>query len=371
MKHKIEAVDYLRALSVLAIIAIHILAWHDRDIVTEYTKSQFLFNLRDFLQFSVVTVVICSAFSLYISNMQLSYKLQELVSFYKKRIWRLLLPWWIFLAIFFMIHVIIKFVYNVELIDLSKNYIMSSFFMVGGVGFGWLILLMLILTLLFPLLKYVYDNTNKKLLFSIMAIKYLVSVVLFYRSPVNILSFNIKYTNSYSLVISITSWIVGWSLIYMVGFLLGQFYNEHPSIRKELQLTFGFIGMFIVVYFSYSFLKLEKLLYLNKYPPTPYYLSFGAMVTFILLTVLFSYKHFIHVHLRKFLTFVSSNSYWFFMWSALTISLIIPLLSKLDFVNVYLKFAVDIILNIIGITLLILLQKKLVKIEMHLEKHHF
>lgn len=371
MKHKIEAIDYLRGLSILAIIVIHVLAWHDVGMLTEYTKLPFLFNLRDLLQFSVVTVIICSGFSLYLTNNQISLKPKELAMFYQKRIKRLLFPWWIFLIIFFSIHIIIKYLFNIELIDLSKQYILSSFLMLGGIGFGWLVLVMLILTLLFPFLKYLYDNVNKKLLFSTMAIAYLISMFWFNKNPLNILNFQIDAINNFFLITMVIPFIIGWSMIYMVGFLLEQFYNEHPSIRQELQLTFGFIGMFIVIQVVYNFLKLERLLHLNKYPPSPYYLSFGLMATFILLTIFFSYKHFIHEHLKRFLSFVSSNSYWLFMWNALTISLIIPFLSMFNFINVYFKLVVDIVLNIIGVTLLVLLQKKLIKIEMHLEKHHF
>ncbi|MBI2124247.1 acyltransferase family protein, partial [Candidatus Pacearchaeota archaeon] len=121
MEHKIEAIDYLRALSVLAIIIIHVIAWHDSSISTEYTQSSFLFKLRDFLQFSVVTLIICSAFSVYVSNKKISFKPEEIGTFYKKRIKRLLFPWWMFLIIFFSAHAIIKLVFNAEFIDLSKK----------------------------------------------------------------------------------------------------------------------------------------------------------------------------------------------------------------------------------------------------------
>ncbi len=132
-------------------------------------------------------------------------------------------------------------------------------------------------------------------------------------------------------------------------------------MKKVLELTLGFIGLFILVNIVYTILNFDKHLYLNKYPPTPEFLSFGLMVTFILLILFFSYKHFIPVHLRKLLYFFSSNSYWLFMWNALTLSLFIPLLTLFKFEHISLRLIIAIILNVAGVSLLVLVQNRLIK----------
>ena len=358
MEHKIEAIDYLRGLSLFAIIIIHVIAWHDTLIITKYSQVPFFFYLRDFLQFSVVTLVVCSGFSLYKSHGKLALKKKDITDFYVKRIKRILLPWWVFLTIFFLVHAVIKILFNRELTDLSGRFILLSFLMAGGIGFGWLIILMLVLSLLFPFLKYWYDYFDRKIIFVIFASAYLLSIFLF-----NILGRPV--------VILAVSFVLGWSIVYFVGFLLEGLYNEHPFVKKELQLTFAFAFLFIVIGAAYMHLGLSRMLYLNKYPPSPYYLSFGLMMTFILLTLFFSCKHFIHAHLKRVLSFFSSNSFWLFMWNALTISLITPLMYAIDLRNIYFKLAADVALNIIAVSFLVLLQKKLIKIKMHDEKHHF
>jgi len=371
MNPKNESIDYLRGLAIVAIIVIHILAWHDNSILTEYTKMPLLFNLRNLLQFSVVTLVVCSGFSLYLTHKELSLKPNELLAFYKKRIKHLLIPWWIFLAIFFIIHTIIKYTFKIELVDLSKKNIISSFLMAGGIGFGWLILLMLMLTFLFPFLKYLFENVDKKVLFSIMTVAYIGSILLFNKNYFNILNYGIYDIKFIPLITFVIPFIIGWSIIYTVGFSLNHFYNEHPSIKKELHLTFGFIVSFIAIDFIYYFKGFERVLYLSKYPPSPYYLSYGLMATYILLTIFFSYRHVIHIYFKRFLSFFSSNSYWLFMWNGLTLSLIIPFLKVFNFSNIYVKLIFDIILNFIFVYVLVFLQKKLIKIEMHLTSHHF
>ncbi|MFH0870783.1 MAG: acyltransferase [archaeon] len=373
MKNKIEAIDYLRGLAILAIIVIHILAWHDNAIWTEYTSIPRLFALRDFLQFSVVTVIICSGFSLYMAHGQLSLNKADLTNFYKKRVKRLLFPWWIFLAVFFSFHFLIKQIFNVQLIELSWSYVLLSFSMIGGIGFGWLVLLMLIMTLLFPFLKYLYDHSRKAVLFSFAVAAYLLSFALFKINPTNTLDFGapMASASSASVAFLAISFIVGWSMVYMIGFFLEQFYNDHPSLKKELRLTFFSIGLFLLVSAIYSGLGIGEYLYLNKYPPSPTYISLGLMMTFILLSLFFSFQHVIHTHLKRVMTFLSSNSYWLFMWNALTLSIITPFLGLFSFSSVYLKLALDILLNVIGVVLLVFLQKGLLKIEIHYEKHHF
>ena len=361
MKHKVEVIDYLRGFSILAIIIIHVIAWHDNAIFTVYTKSPALYNLRDYLEFSVVTIMICSGFSLYISHGKLSLNFKDLLHFYKKRFQRLLIPWWTFLTIFFSIHYIIKIIFGLELIDLSRKYILSSYFMVGGIGFGWLVLLMLVVTLLFPFLKYLHTKVNKIVLFNVLIISYVSSLIIFDIEHIHVFHLNLDSISISSFIILMIPFILGWSIAYMIGFSLAQHYNTPQFMNKMLGATIGFIVLFISVNVIYTILDLDKHLYLNKYPPTPEFLSFGFMATFILIILLFSCKMFIHEHLQKLLSFFSSNSYWLFMWNALTLSFFIPFLALFEFNNIFVRLIIAIVLNIMGVSLLVLVQNRFIK----------
>lgn len=371
MNHRIEAIDYLRGISILAIIIIHVIAWHDRLIVTEYTKNLFLFGLRDFLQFSVVAMVVCSGFSLFFRHKDLEMSSKSIFAFYWRRIKRLMFPWWIFLIIFFGIHALIYLIFNVQFIDLTKKYMLQSFFTPLGVGIGWLILLMLVLMVLFPFLKYIYEKSNKIILFvSFFAVSmflYYLGYSVFDFSPGNLFT---AIPSAPLLIIGIVSFFASWSFIYMIGFLLGDLYNKRDQIKKELKLTYVFILSFIIIFVIYQLFGLNSQLYLNKYPPSAYYIIFSLMMLFVLLTIFFKYKDFIHRNIQRFLTFFSDNSFWFFMWNILCISLITPFLLLFPFGNIYIKLIIDIILNIIAVILIVKLQK-LIKIEIHREKHHF
>lgn len=371
MKHKIEAIDYLRGLSILAIIVIHVLAWHDRSILTEYTRIAYLFSFRDLLQFSVVAVVLCSGFSLYRSHSSISLNFAEIRQFYWKRLKRLLIPWWGFLTIFFAVHYTLNALFGSRLVDLSYDYVLSSYLMIGGVGFGWLVGLMIVLSLVFPFLKEAYQKISRTVLLTLICAAYLFSVIVYSANPISVFENPLSSISPVSFASFAIAFVFGWSGIYIIGFLLEDFFNDRGKLKKEMQLTFAFIGLSLLVRLIYGVFNLNKNLYLNKYPPTPIYLSYGLAVTFVLLLLFFSYKNFIHEHLRKILAFFSSNSYWLFMWNALTLSFIIPLLNIFTISNVYLKLFIDIILNVFLCSALVWLQKKVIKLEMHLEKHHF
>lgn len=361
---RIKSIDYLRGLSIIGVILIHILAWHNKSIdrvliwhdavaLSEYTKIPLLFNLGDFLHFFVVALVFCSGFSLYLSN-HTSLKWKDLKSFYIKRAQRLVYPWWTFLSFFFSFHFVYFFITGVRLIDLSWRYILSSYLLLGGMGFAWIIFLMLILMLMYPFLRYLFDKYNHFKLFGIIILIYSASVIIFNFNPLNV--YNLKTaTTLIGLIFFLTTSILGWGVIYMIGFLAAYLHN-HPS-KKEIHLALGIgvTSLFIIIFKVYQELDLSSILYDNKYPPSPYYLLFGLMMTLVLF-IYFSYMK--HRNLKKILSFFSKNSLWAFMWNALTLTILTPILADFTFTSIYRKLVWNIILNFIFVVLLVILHNK-------------
>lgn len=365
MHHKIEVIDYLRGLSLIAIIIIHVIGLNDTSLISEYSKLPILFALRDILQVAVITIIICSGFSIYLTQRNLQLSCGSVIPFYKKRFKRLLLPYWYFLIIFFAIQYLIKWIFGKELVTLSKSYILSSFLMMGGIGIGWLVLLMLIIMLFFPFINYFYNRFNKLNVFIITIILYLLSYLLSITYHFDI--FNLKF-EIISLIFFSATFIFGWSLVYMLGFYLEELYNNHLSLKKELRITLFLIALFASINLLYKYLGMDIFLYKNKYPPTPYYLSMGLMFTFIFLTIFFLYKRIIHKHIRKTLEFFSNNSFWAFLWNALTVTLISPILF---FQNIYLRFIIELLLNFLFVIFLVTIQKRFIKMKIFSDKHHF
>jgi peptidoglycan/LPS O-acetylase OafA/YrhL len=371
MEHRIEAIDYLRGLAILLVIIIHIIAIQDITS-TDYTNSELLYNLRNLFQFCVITLVVCSGFSLYIANKDLKLRPKELLVFYNKRLKRLLLPYWLFLLFFIAVHYLLRLATGVQLENISLKYLTESILFIGGIsGLRFLIAAMVMLTLLFPFLKALYDRFNKLTLFTVLTLAYIATVAVFRYLPIDIWTAEWQSLGVIQVINFSLCFVLGWSIAYMLGFMIEKYYKDLSSIKREIQLTALFIVLFVAARIALDLLHTSNGMVLNKYPPSPYYLSYGIMMTFALLTLFFRYKHFMHKITKHFFDFFSTNSYWLFLYSALTISIISPIVRETRIGNIYIRFFVDVVLNLVGVVLLVLLQKKLIKAEMSFEKHHF
>jgi surface polysaccharide O-acyltransferase-like enzyme len=78
MKDRTEVIDYLRAISILAIVLIHIILPTIYNLPTIYSSNNFLFVLWKFLNLSVVSLIICSGFALYVSYPKLKTRKKDI-----------------------------------------------------------------------------------------------------------------------------------------------------------------------------------------------------------------------------------------------------------------------------------------------------
>lgn len=243
MKKRFLEIDMLRGLAILAMILIH---------TTYYFLSD---NIALFIwtwsQFAVPVFIFCAAY-LFFQKPQTPSS-----SYLKKRFFRLLKPYYIFLLFF----IPILYFINPEKID--TKYILQSMFIIGGVDINWLILLFFLLTFIFPLLSLCFKKY--KLLFVIYSILSVTASVLFI---FNKISFSYKYI----------FWLP-WSVIpiFTYFFVLWEY-------KKNFAIYLTFISGIIFV-FSYYLELISKHslgMYENKYPPTIYFLSYGIFIISII-----------------------------------------------------------------------------------------
>jgi hypothetical protein len=374
MKHKIEAIDYLRGLSILMIILIHIIMPVPFNNPTDYSRLRSLYMLRDILNFCVVTLVICSGFSLYYSSKNMEFTFKGIMEFYRKRLSRLLFPLVLFWIVSFVFYGVIALFFRPVLIEMGTMYNVLTKYKVASLPVGWImvrwiVLLMILLTILFPFLKHLYEKSKYSI--ALIILTYFISSGLLLRNPIQVIQFPDVGLTIMSGVAGALSFLTGWCIVYIMGFYLEEIYNESRLMKKELNLTFNFILLFGAIYIVYKINGLSTSFTMNKFPPLPYYLSFGIGMTFILLNLFFAYKHFIHSHLRKVLGYFSSNSYWLFLWSYIAIIMFGYVFSLLDFINIYIRLILEFVMSLVLVVLMVQLQKSLIKIEMHKEKHHF
>ncbi len=271
MKKRYLEIDMLRGIAILAMILIH-------------TSYYFLGNkaalfIWKWSQFAVPVFIFCSSYLFFQKNKNLTSVSFE---YFKKRIIRLIYPYFIFLLFF------LPLVFFINRETFTEKYVVQSILLTGGVSINWLVLLFIYMTIIFPLIAICFKKY--KLVFIIYSILSIASscFFIFYKSP---------FQNKDIM------WLP-WSVIpiFTLFFVL----NEHKkNFVHYSAISTGLI--FAASYILELAVNHNLGMYENKYPPTMYFLSYGLFLTFIL--YMFS-KHLIrNKMITKSLSFLSYYSY--------------------------------------------------------------
>lgn len=278
-------VDFLRAISILGVIAIHTYYYNLTSDI-----NRFIWN---YLNFVVVAFIFCSGY-VSVSKSPSIYNISHLFSWYKKRFLRLLIPYYLYLLvhyglIFFLPHL-------VSGLDLKFNIsnILKSIFLIGGANLSWLPLLFVELTLVFPFLIAVSKNKTTRLLFLCFSLTFSLFLTVY--------GFSYNY---YKLVMWIPYSLVLWFAIASYT------WEQHKIPVKNYLFTIAGSGV-VWIFLTFIWQQNSRPSYFidNKYPPNFYYLSYSIFASFLLLflaSYIPKWEFF-----KNLITFISSHSYSLF-----------------------------------------------------------
>lgn len=247
------AIDVVRALSILGVMSIHTLSFHLGNMY-----AAFFWNG---LQFVVGAFVFCSGFvhAHYMSKLT---SFSAVVSWYKKRMIRILVPFYLYFVFHFILFIIFPAIFKNFGMHASLQFFLGSVFLYGGINTNWLPLLFLELTLLTPLLFWLFQ---KKIL-----LVYLFLTTLF-------LAYATIRPLSYGMYKSVM-WI-GWLLPFAVGLFASSFSTKKIFNRFFLLISSGGGIIFVVLLFIWMVIGRSTNFTDNKYPPNWYYLSYAIAGT--------------------------------------------------------------------------------------------
>jgi hypothetical protein len=360
MNRKELAIDYLRALSILALILVHLILPLSGMPPTEYSEVPVLFTLRDLLNLCVVTLVACSGFSLYLSTAEFELTGSSVLAFYRKRVRRLLLPWAHYAVISTVLYGVAALFFPGFSKWLPEAYPFLAVANHGGIPFAWILLkwiviLLLLLTLLFPFLRHAYRN--QPWMIAVLVAAYLASSVLSIIYPADLSRYGEAAFSTVPILLMGSSFILGWSLVLIFGFSLQKLYIDERFMKKDMKAPFIAVLVFLAVHVSYRALGLPILIEANKFPPSPYYLSLGMAVTLVLLSFFLSFQSFFERFPRRTLEFFSANSYWIYLWS-----LVLLFISNYIFSGFRLpppiKLVLEFLFNCVALSLIVIVQKR-------------
>ena len=272
-------IDLLRSIGLSLIILAHVL------------PPPLLFNLRTF---DVPLMVFVSGLTCY--GKELSYSWKYLF----RRFARLVFPVWIFLTIYFVPIVLLRFIG----IDLGLNFrhVWGSFLLLDGIGYVWIIRVFLLIAMITPLLikfnKAMRNQFVFTLTFSLFLCCYLLITYLGIGTDISIVSNWLYY-------------IIGYGFLFLLGVRIKDFSRVGGMVFFSVMLLLFTVQAFVDVH-QIEWTK-PIILHINdfKYPPTNVFMLYGLIMSVVVYAIVYLKRR---EHLNPIVRFVGCNSIWIYLW---------------------------------------------------------
>ncbi|MEK7450885.1 MAG: acyltransferase [Patescibacteria group bacterium] len=277
-------IDFLRAISIIGVIAIHVLYY---NLTSKVNLTTAVWN---YLHFVVTGFVLCSGYVLLRKTDSLK-TLTGTLGWYKKRLIRLIIPYYIYVIVHILLTYFLPNFFSGLGVKANFNYFFQALFFSNSVSISWLPLLFVQLTILFPLLIFLLRKNllYVYLIFSL-TITFLITVKPF---PFNYYEYM----------------FIPWSLITLLAIYLFNVEKSKLNFTRHL-LFLAITGGIIFAILSFLWTSLHRPMYLidNKYPPNFFYLSYGVFITMLMLYIS-RFSIFLRKGIVDFYTYISKNSY--------------------------------------------------------------
>lgn len=254
-----------------------------------------LFQLRNF---DVPLMILVSAMSF-----SLSYKPDEpYQSYVWKRIKRLVFPVWIFLTIYFTA----LFALNPDHQELATNTILTSYALLEGIGYVWVIRVFVLVALVSPWLFTWQQHTGNDskyyvalaACFAVYELIRYVSMPYIWQGPGEILSAIILY-------------VIPYGILFAIGLRMAQASKNQSYAIALLSLAVFLIAGAGLYVLNGQFVPTQEL----KYPPSIYYFSYALFVSSLLWIHSGKIESILEkLKVKNVVLFIASNSIWIYLW---------------------------------------------------------
>lgn len=276
--------DLLKVLGLLCIILAH-------------TEPPFFLDQVRMFDVPIMVIASGAAFKLSARGKKITFW-----KYIKSRFLRLAIPAWVFLLIFFSLCYGIFEIVGTRY-PFSAGTILSSFALLDGIGYVWIIRVFILVAISAPILRRLYDLSSNHITYfiAILAIYALYELLHFTTSVGNIrvVGWPFRY---------IIFYILPYSCLFGLGYCLPTL-SRYSIVR--LAIIFGVIfGCFMLYRWQAEAFWLK---YGDKYPPHLYYMLYGSTVTIFLYCIIPNWLSTISICAKP-LIFMSSSSMWIYLW---------------------------------------------------------
>lgn len=241
---RLEFVDMLRGLAMITMILLHTNAYFLNNPISLFTW--------DWGQFAVPIFVFCSSYVFFQKQYSFS-SLQEFFHYAKKRIIRLLVPYYIFVAVYSGL------IYLQNSTKLTLKYTLQNLTLTGGIDINWLVILFVYFIFIMPFIQWSAEK-NKKIFYVYFLFCLTISILTIFNF--SFLTFNYR----------LTMW-PAWSLLIIVNYFIVKY---EKKLKVILVIFLISTVVFMIMYLIQKYLGHSTVQYYNKYPPNIYHLVFGV-----------------------------------------------------------------------------------------------
>ena len=284
MTERNATIDFLRGFAMLVMVVIHVSAFYLSD------KTTYL--IWDYAHFVVPIFTFCSAYLYFEKKSVAPFNF----SYIFKRIKRLLVPYYIYLLVYFLYLLISK---NQPL---NFTSVLKQVLLFGGRDLNWLVVLFLYYLLLLPFIRFLSRKSIYLWIFT--SISFLSTVLLLFT----------KFPYHFRLIM----WLP-WSTVLLFTYFLVTLKNKMRflTISAISWILIYFIGIYLLLGQDKTLVFTE-----NKYPPNIYYLAYGMFW----ITVLYVFHNLLSKFIKPmqpFFDFMSRYSYSLFFIHFFYLSVVI------------------------------------------------
>ena len=283
MNDREKYIDILKVIGLLCIILAHV------------NPPKILFQLRNF---DVILMILISS---YLGIKSKKYGKNYII----KRFYRLVIPTWIFLTLFFVVSFFTN-IYDVSIKNMIGSYALSDF----GIGYVWVIRIYFIVAICICVINKLINKNNKmcKLITIISIILFCIYEIICCLGFFNniILQYLFAYFPPCILLIMISNRMFN--------------SDKENKIITILSLVIFTICLSILYKINGKIIATQE----YKYPFRVYYISYGVFVSGILIMIFKKIKYGKILN-NKLFEFISSNSLWIYLWHIFILYCIKPI----------------------------------------------
>lgn len=241
---RLSHIDFLRAVAIILIVVTHVFQYH-----LDSPLNKFIWN---YSHFAVVLFIFCSVTVLLPSYEKMDKSVSTILSWYKKRLLRLIIPFYLYLASHIALIKLFPSIFTGNGLHVTPEFLFKSVTLTGGINFNWLVLLFIQIALMFPVIHVISKKRIWAIIFSLASLSFITATLF------------LPQLQPHSRPVM----AIGWSLIVLVSIIIAQ-ERLKPHV---IFMVAG--GMFTILFFT---IVPSHTLINHKYPPDLFYLSYATM----------------------------------------------------------------------------------------------